>query len=118
MRSPNGIDARSTGTSTDRLATWLVKRAAERAPPDLGERLAEEYQADLISQRQGFARLRFASGCYWASLRMSCDPLLCGTQRVAAAAGPSAPSVMTAHDDTFFSRRSMVFVAILAVHAA
>jgi hypothetical protein len=75
MRSPNGIDARSTGTSTDRLATWLVKRAAERAPPDLGERLAEEYQADLISQRQGFACLAIRCSVGRSESPLPLDPV-------------------------------------------
>jgi TonB family protein len=49
---------------------------------------------------------------------MSYDPILCRTQRVVAAGGPNAPSVFATHDATFFSRRTMVFVAILAIHAA
>lgn len=118
MISHNDLNASSPRASTDRLATWLIQRAALRAPAELGERLAEEYQADLVSQRAGLARLRFAGGCYWASLRMSFDPMLCSARRVVAAGGPNAQSIFAPHDSTFLSRRTLVFMAILAVHVA
>jgi hypothetical protein len=40
--SSNGLQA---GPET--LTHWLVRHAASRAPPDLSERLEEEWRADL-----------------------------------------------------------------------
>ncbi len=104
--------------SADRWAVWLVQQAARYAPPALSERLTEEYQADLMTQPPGLSRLGFAAGCYWASLRMSQDTLLCRAPQAVAAGGLHPPSAFDAHDATWFSRRTMVLVAILAVHAA
>lgn len=54
------------------LAQRLVVRAARKAPPDLSERLEEEWLADLQS-RAGIARLRLALGCCWATAVITRD---------------------------------------------
>jgi biopolymer transport protein ExbD len=50
------------------LALLVVRRAAWRAPSRLSGRLEEEWAADLMQQRPGINRLKFAFGCYIASL--------------------------------------------------
>ncbi len=50
----------------DRLACWLIQRAASKAPASLAERLEEEWLADLAARCSTIARLRLAIGCCWA----------------------------------------------------
>jgi len=52
---------------TERLAQHLLRSAAHRAPPELAERLEEEWLADLAARRTALARLRLAIGCCWAA---------------------------------------------------
>jgi hypothetical protein len=49
------------------LAARLIKCAARGAPPELAERLEEEWLADLATQPSAFAGLSFALGCCWAT---------------------------------------------------
>ena len=99
----------------DPLAQHLVQRAAHRSPPDLAERLEEEWLADLATRRTALARLRLALGCCWAASVIAREH---GT-RVAAAAtarGPKAVAAYAPPDSTFFSRRSAAAITILALH--
>ncbi len=99
----------------DRLAQRLLQRAAHRAPPELAERLEEEWLADLAARRTPLARLRLALGCAWAASIIAREH---GT-RVAAAAAARGPKALAAYappDSTFFSRRSAAAIAILALH--
>ena len=48
------------------LTHWLIHHAACRAPPDLSERLEEEWRADVAVRSSASSRLRFAIGCCWA----------------------------------------------------
>jgi periplasmic protein TonB len=57
----------SSSSSSERLAEWLVHRAARRAPDSLAERLEEEWRADLAARTSPSSRLRFAIGCTWAT---------------------------------------------------
>ncbi|HET9329217.1 MAG TPA: energy transducer TonB [Steroidobacteraceae bacterium] len=101
---------------TDRLAQHLLQRAAHRAPPELAERLEEEWLADLAVRRTALARLRLAVGCCWAASVIAREH---GT-RVAATAtarGPKAVAAYAPADSTFFSRRSATVLLILALHA-
>jgi TonB family protein len=102
---------------TNSLARWLIQCAARQAPQGLAERLAEEWQADLTGRPRGLARVLFASGCYWASVRMAYDPLIASANQVVATGGANSHAVLGGADPTFFSRRTMVFIAILALHA-
>jgi hypothetical protein len=58
---------RFTQADADRLAHWLIRCAARRAPHCLSSRLEEEWLADLESRASGLARLRFAMSCCWAA---------------------------------------------------
>jgi len=49
------------------LARGLIERAARPAPSSLCARLEEEWLAELAARSGGLWRLRFATGCYWAS---------------------------------------------------
>jgi TonB family protein len=99
------------------LARWLIKHAARTAPPSLSERLEEEWLADLEARRGLIERLRLAVGCCWATRVIAHEH--CAAS-VAAAAGATGSRTMTAyaqhHDDTYFSRRSLAFVAIICLH--
>lgn len=109
----------ATGSSrkrTDRLARHLLQRAARRAPPELAERLEEEWLADLAARRTALARLRLALGCCWAASVIAREH---GTRLAAAAParGPKAVAAYAPPDSTFFSRRSATVLLILALHA-
>lgn len=119
----NGHDPRAAPPATsfsckrtDRLAQRLLQHAAHRAPPELAERLEEEWLADLMARRTAFARLRLALGCSWAASIIAREH----GPRVAAAAtarGPKAIAAYAPPDATFFSRRSATVLLILALHA-
>jgi TonB family protein len=99
------------------FTTSLIRRAAKAAPPELAERLEEEWLADLASRRNGFGRLRLALGCLWASQVIAHDFLAAG----AAASAASAPrSVVALGPQGFspFSRRTTIFMLIIGMHVA
>jgi TonB family protein len=98
------------------FTTSLIRRAARRAPPELAERLEEEWLADLTSRRAGLSRLRFALGCLWASRVIAHDFLAAGVatspatvHRNALVLGPLIPSP--------FSHRSIIFMLVVGIHA-
>ncbi len=100
-----------------RLAQALVEHAARKAPPALGERLQEEWLADMATRRDGFSQLRFALGCCWATRVIAHEflapvPASGGTLRHRALAVFSRPDV------TLFSRRTTVLCLIIALHLA
>jgi TonB family protein len=96
----------------------LIRYAARGAPPLLSERLQEEWRADLAAHSGAWARVRFGLGCCWAGrviqheTRAASVPAACATAggKVAVAAGHP--------DAAFLSRRTLVFLLILALHAA
>ena len=99
------------------LARWLIQHAARTAPSSLSERLEEEWLADLEARRGLMEKLRLAAGCCWATRVIAHEHCAAG---VAAAAGVTGSKTMIAyaqhHDDTYFSRRSLAFLAIIALH--
>lgn len=108
-----------------RIATALVRHAARHAPGELAERLGEEWLADLAAQAGAFQKLRFALGCCWARQVIARDPLWARAPArsvaVAQAAAPGAPALL----DELLSpapsplpRRTLVLVAIVALHVA
>lgn len=66
MNTQDGVHASPMATA-DGFARALIRRAAHRAPPDLAERLEEEWLADLATRRGPLARALFALGCRWAA---------------------------------------------------
>lgn len=51
----------------NRLAHTCIERAVRSAPSSLSARLEEEWLAELAVRSSAVSRLRFATGCYWAS---------------------------------------------------
>ncbi|MFO1400054.1 MAG: TonB family protein [Steroidobacteraceae bacterium] len=103
------------------FARTLVRRAAHRAPPDLAERLEEEWLADLAMRRGPLARLLFALGCRWAARTIALEfgapaRIVAVRMAPATAAGPAlVPDRPSAPQG---SPRFIFLVAIVAMHAA
>ena len=100
---------------TDRLARSLLLYAARSAPPALSERLAEEWLADLEARRAGFARLRHALGCCWATSIIAREH----ASVAVAAAAPAAGGVATHYalpDSPLLSRRALALALIACLH--
>jgi TonB family protein len=97
----------------DGLSCWLIRRAARGAPPALGERLEEEWLADLAARRGQVARLRLAVGCCWASSVIA-------HEHAAVAASPTLSGrSLTAYlpqDLPAASRRTGVVFLIVCLH--
>ncbi len=108
--------ATSTPSSADAWATALVQRAARRSPPELAERLEEEWLADLAEQPGALARLRFALGCCWAKQVISFDPVSFGVTAQRAATGHSSIAVFAPHDNPLVSRRALLLLLVVAMH--
>jgi TonB family protein len=109
---------RSTQTDPSGVTHWLIVHAAHRAPESLSSRLEEEWLADLGSRSSALSRLRFATGCCWASLVIVHES---ARNRVpAASASVSAGGVVTLTDRNlgYFSLRSATLFLIAGLHAA
>jgi biopolymer transport protein ExbD len=77
-------------------ASWLVRLAAGYAPDILGERLQEEWLADLSEQNGLLAQLYFAIGCFWAAARITHDHLNANSCSSSGSVAFTADHVMTA----------------------
>jgi len=101
---------------TERLARSLLLYAARGAPPALSQRLAEEWLADLEARCGGWARLRHALGCCWATTVIAREH---GAVTVAAAT-PAAAGVVThtgpPPTGPFLSRRALALGLIACLH--
>jgi TonB family protein len=97
------------------LVCGLVHRAARNAPPALSERLAEEWLADLTARHGAIARLRFAVGCAWAT-RVIAHEMGVPAPAAAAATGHTTATVCVQPVSSFYSRRTMVLLLIVALH--
>jgi protein TonB len=100
------------------LARWLIQRAAHTAPPSLSERLAEEWLADLQARRGSVEQLRLAVGCCWATRVIAYEHSAAAVPAAATATGSRTMSAYMQHDDAYFSRRSVTFLLIIALHVA
>jgi hypothetical protein len=105
-------------SAPEQVIRWLIQHAARRAPGVLAERLAEEWQADVLVKCGCLARMRFAIGCCWASILMGRDPLAFGASPALAASGQGSLAAFGAHDSGFFSRRTTVLIFIVSLHMA
>jgi periplasmic protein TonB len=106
--------AGSSPSGADRLARWLVHRAARGAPGSLAERLGEEWSADLAARPSAASRLRFAIGCCWATRAIARE---LGAAVPVASAG-IAGNVAAQPPAEFLSRRTGTFVLVVGVHVA
>jgi protein TonB len=91
----------------------MIRSAARRAPAGLGERLEEEWRADLLAQHGDLARLRFALGCCWATQVIARE----FPARAVVLSPATGQSIGFApYDASLFSRRTGAIVLILALH--
>jgi TonB family protein len=100
---------------TERLARSLLLYAARSAPPALSERLAEEWLADFEARGGGWARLRHALGCCWATTVIAREH---GAVTVAAGA-PAGAGALTRYgspDSPLVSRRALALGLIACLH--
>lgn len=114
----NSQDRSAEPTSTrlvDRIIRGLIRRAARQAPPELSERLGEEWLADLTARSATLSQLRFALGCCWATAVIARE---LGTPvRVGAAAVNDRTTVAYgAPGPSFLARRPMVALVIVGLH--
>lgn len=103
-------------STTERLARSLLLYAARSAPPSLSDRLAEEWLADFEARGGGWARLRHALGCCWATTIIAREH---GAVTVAAAA-PAGAGALTRYgpppDSPLVSRRALALGLIACLH--
>lgn len=103
-------------STTERLARSLLLYAARSAPPALSDRLAEEWLADFEARGGGWARLRHALGCCWATTIIAREH---GAVTVAAAA-PAGAGALTRYgpppDSPLVSRRALALGLIACLH--
>jgi len=101
----------------DRIARSLISRAARGAPADLSARLEEEWLADLSAQSGGFARLRFAIGCCWATRVIAHEYAAPGMATAAAATGSRTGTTFVPSHPLYLSSRTTAFLIIAGLHA-
>lgn len=96
------------------VVSGLIQHAAQKAPPELSERLAEEWHADLAARRGAIARLSFALGCCRATRIIALE--LAAPVRAVAAAGGKSTVLAAGPLPELLSRRTTVVVLIGALH--
>jgi TonB family protein len=101
--------------TTGALIIALVRRAARSAPSSLSARLEEEWLADMQERTSGLSRLRFAVGCYWASVAIGLEHRTAG---VAVASTAPVNVSLSVEPARFFSSRAVTFGLVLSLHAA
>jgi TonB family protein len=100
------------------LTHWLIHHAAWRAPPDLSERLEEEWRADLAVRTSAISRLRFALGCCWATRVIALEYRPSSIPVTSAALGPKVTVGYARDESGIFARRSGVFFLVAGLHMA
>lgn len=100
------------------LPHWLVHHAARRAPPDLSERLEEEWRADLAARSSAISRLRFAIGCCWATSVIAREHGPGSIPIASAAVGSKITLGYTRDESGMFARRSITFFLVAGLHIA
>src|SRR5215475_8712400 len=98
------------------LARWLIQHAARSAPPELSGRLEEEWLADLEVRRGSIGRLRLAAGCCWATRVIAYEHCAAAVPAAATVTGSKTMFAYMQHDETYFSRRSVALLLIIALH--
>jgi hypothetical protein len=101
--------------TTEALTIALVRRAARTAPSSLSARLEEEWLADMHERTSGLSRLRFAVGCYWASVALGLEHRTAG---VAVASTAHGDLSLIVEPPRFFSSRTVTFGLVVSLHAA
>jgi hypothetical protein len=97
---------------------WLIHQAARRAPPDLSERLEEEWRADLAVRSSSSSCLRFALGCCWATRVIAREHSPASVPVASAAMGPKVALGYVREEPGIFARRSITFFLVAGLHIA
>jgi hypothetical protein len=100
----------------ERMTHSLIRHAARKAPPQLSERLEEEWLADLSAQGSQLSRLRFAIGCCWATRVIAYEYVAPGAALAGSSATHRAVAAFAPHPYSFLWSRTTVFCAIIALH--
>jgi periplasmic protein TonB len=112
--SEGSVAHRFSSSGVERLARWLVHRAARRVPASLAARLEEEWLADLNARPSPASRLRFAIGCCWATRVIA--------REFAAAVPVTNAGIMGGAASNPFaewrSRRTATFFLVMGLHVA
>jgi TonB family protein len=98
----------------NRLADWLIRRAALVAPAALSERLHEEWRADLMTRSSQLAQLRFGLGCCWATVWIAREHGFAAAPVAASATGNIA---ILREEPSLLSGRSSSFILVILLHA-
>jgi TonB family protein len=114
---PGGSAGGGSGHRRDRVSHWLVSRAAHAAPAALVSRLEEEWLADLSTRNSAASRLRFALGCWWATLIIARE-LRAAVPVPSIAAGPRIASAEFWQNAEYLSGRSLTLLVVVALHVA
>ena len=96
----------------------LIRYAARRAPQDLAERLAEEWQADCDARSSALSRLRFALGCCWATRVIAREHCSAMIPVAVAARAPTAAWIHVSDESGRNSRRASLFFLVAGLHVA
>jgi hypothetical protein len=99
------------------LSHWLIRHAARRAPPDLSDRLAEEWRADCGVRASAMSQLRFALGCCRATRVIAREhhPVV---PVAAVVIGSSAILGRLRDESGIFAHRSSMFFLVAGLHIA
>jgi periplasmic protein TonB len=98
----------------NRLADWLIRRAARGAPAALSERLQEEWRADLMTRSSSIAQLRFGLGCCWATVWIAREHAFATAPAAASATGNIA---ILREEPGLLSGRSSSLILVILLHA-
>ena len=100
------------------LAYWLIRQAARRAPPDLSERLEEEWRADAAARSSVVAQWRFALGCCWATSVIVREHGPAAGPVIGAPVGPKVAIGFMGDESGIMARRSITFFLVAGLHIA
>jgi TonB family protein len=115
------ITRQNNDPATNDCASRLVRHAARHNPASLAERLEEEWLADLETRTGAWSRLRFALGCYRATLVIAGNPVAHGASIMRTAHAPAAVAVVTnlpARAPRELSNRTLAMMMIAGLHIA
>jgi hypothetical protein len=105
-------------TWSETLSLWLISYAARRAPLDLADRLAEEWQADCNVRTSALSQLRFALGCCWATRVIAREHRPAMIPVVVSLRGPITTMGQVSDESGRISRRASLFFLVAGLHVA
>jgi TonB family protein len=94
----------------------LIHKAARRAPASLGERLEEEWLSDLEARTSSLSRLRFATGCCWATQVIAFEHQPSKAAVASTAVAGSGVVGFADQNFSFISLKSSTFFLVVSLH--